>query len=125
MSSGFILVGMQSCPGLFPQLCAMTLTSVKMVTSLQERTPAANFLMLIYLDFRMILDGFCVIQIADELTGGAQRQTVTPKDQRFAEWERSAPHVFPDRLLYHGRAAISRRRDCQHRHHLYCCHDIF
>lgn len=69
--SGFILVGMQSCPGLFPQLCAMTLTSVKVVTSLQEGMPAANFLMLIYLDFLMVLDGFCMIQIADELTGGA------------------------------------------------------
>lgn len=30
---------------------------------------AADFLMLIYLDFGMILDGFCVIPSADELTG--------------------------------------------------------
>lgn len=55
VSSGFILLGMQSCPGLFPQLCALTLTSVKVVTSLQERMPVASFLMLIYLDFLMIL----------------------------------------------------------------------
>ena len=61
--------------------------------------PAANFLMLIYLDFLMILDGFCVIQSAAELTGGAQRQAVTLNDWRFAEWERSALHVFPDCLL--------------------------
>jgi len=98
-SSGFVLLGMQSCPGLFPQLCAVTLTSVKVVTSLQEWTPAADFLMLIYLDFLVILDGFCVIQVADELTGGAQRHAATPNDWRFAEWERSAQHVFPDCFL--------------------------
>lgn len=96
VSSGFILLGMQSCPGIFPQLCALTLTSVKVVTSLQEWMPVANFLMLIYLDFLMIL---WVIQIADELTGGAQRQAVPPNDWRFVEWERSALRVFSDCLL--------------------------
>lgn len=55
--------------------------------------PAADFLMLIYFDFGMILDGFCVIPSADGLTGGAQREPVTPKDWRFAVWERSVPHV--------------------------------
>lgn len=49
--------------------------------------------MLIYFDFGMILDGFCVIPSADGLTGGAQREPVTPKDWRFAVWERSVPHV--------------------------------
>lgn len=61
--------------------------------------PVADFLMLFYLDFGMILDGFCVIPSADELTGGAQREAVTPNDWRFAEWERSVPHVFPECLL--------------------------
>lgn len=41
-----------------------------------------NFLILIYLDFLRIS---CVIQIADELTGGAQRQAVAPNDWSFVE----------------------------------------
>lgn len=39
--------------------------------------PASNFLILIYLDFVRIS---CTIMIADELTGGAQRQAVAPND---------------------------------------------
>lgn len=61
--------------------------------------PVADFVMLFYLDFGMILDGFCVIPSSDELTGGAQREAVTPNEWRFAEWERSVPHVFPECLL--------------------------
>lgn len=99
VSSGFILLGMRSCPGLFPQLCAMTLTGVKMATSFKDWVPVADFLMLFYLGFGMILDGFCVIPSSEELTGGAQREAVTPNEWRFAEWERSVPHVFPECLL--------------------------
>lgn len=99
VSSGFILLGMQSCPGLFVQLCAVTLTSVKMVTSLQDWMPAADFLMLIYWDFGMISDGFCMILSADKITGAAQKEAVSPKNWRFSEWDRSVPHVCPDCLL--------------------------
>lgn len=122
LSCGFILLGMQSCPGLFPQLCAKTLTSVKMVTSLEDWMLAADFLMLIYLDFGMILDGFCVIPSADGLTGGVQREAVIPKDWRFAEWERNS-HMCSliVCLFYRGHAATCHGRDCQHRHHPCCC----
>lgn len=82
---------------------------------------AADFLMVIYLDFDMILDGFSMIPSADELTGGAQREAVTPKDWRFAEWERSSLMCFLIVcLFYRGHAGTCHGRDCQHRHHPYC-----
>jgi len=82
--------------------------------------PVANFLMLIYLDFLRIS---CMIQIADELTGGAQRQAVAPNDWSFVERERSALCVLLLVCLFHpGHTAVSRSSDCQYRQHLLHCH---
>lgn len=46
----------------------------------------------------MILDGFCVIQSPDELSGGAQRQAVTPNDWDLQSGREVPLIVFPDCL---------------------------
>lgn len=85
--------------------------------------PAADFLMLIYLDFGMILDGFCVIPSAEE----EPREKQLPLRTRDLQSGREVSHMsfLIVCLFYRGHAAISHGRDCQHNHHPCCYHDTF
>lgn len=71
---------------------------------------------------------FCVIQIADELTEGAQgRDKQLPLMTGDLQSWRQVPRMcfLIVCLFYCRHAAIPHRRDCQNRHHLYCYHDTF